>query len=199
MKKNSREFAKNSQNIKKARHSQKMAEKLQENSKNLQVNFDDFGENLCENSQIFLQNERNAEILQNEILQILQGAGLSSFQNGQNATESVNLSQILALLNALNENSRQNNENFETLQDFIKNPAKLYEMGLKALQDSQISQNIAKARDFIAKTRLIMSKLENKTLSKDELTSFLSGINYSFIGGAVLGGLLGLIINHKKE
>ena len=100
---------------------------------------------------------------------------------------------ILPALQELNSlNSELNSSNFG--QNLLEN----------ALNSNQFFNQITKGKEFLDETAQTLERLKNKQLSQAELESFLRKLNYSLLGGAVLGAGLAFMFNeisnqHTKD
>lgn len=76
--------------------------------------------------------------------------------------------------------------------------------GLNSFNSKQIFNEFEKTKEFFDEATQTLNKLQNKELSQAELESFLRKLNFSLLGGALLGAaamfMFNEIINqHKKD
>lgn len=90
----------------------------------------------------------------------------------------------LQSLNSLNNEQNSSGFNFNEL-NFLHN----------ALNSNQIFNEIEKSKEFFNETAQTLERLKNKQLSHAELESFLRKLNFSLLGGAVLGAGLAFMFN----
>lgn len=91
---------------------------------------------------------------------------------------------ILPALQGLNSlNSKLNSSNFG--QNLLEN----------ALNSNGIFNELTKGKEFLDETAQTLERLKNKQLSQAELESFLRKLNFSLLGGAVLGAGLAFMFN----
>lgn len=72
------------------------------------------------------------------------------------------------------------------------------------INSNNILNEITKARGFLNEAGTTLNKLQNNELSQAELEGFLSKLNFSLIGGAMLGAITAFVFNEisnqqKKE
>lgn len=89
-----------------------------------------------------------------------------------------------SLTNSFEEKKQQNTQNFSN--DFlnIQNYSEL------------LKQNLQGFMEFGARTREIVTKLQNKELQQQELVEFLEKCNFSLISGGILGSFCAMIANN---
>lgn len=89
-----------------------------------------------------------------------------------------------SLTNSFEEKKQQNTQNFSNNFLNMQNYSELLE------------QNLQGFMDFGARTREIVTKLQNKELQQQELVEFLEKCNFSLISGGILGSFCAMIANN---
>lgn len=92
--------------------------------------------------------------------------------------------------------SAQNGANLSNLSNLAQN------LGTNVLNSSVLNE-LGKAKGLIDEASQIMAKMQNNELSQVELEGFLGrllgGLNYSLIGGALLGALVAIMLNNANK
>lgn len=73
---------------------------------------------------------------------------------------------------------------------------------VNSINSNTVANELTKAKSFLTEANATLNKLQNNQLSQAELEGFLSKINFSLLGGAVLGALGAFLLNeltNKKE
>lgn len=76
--------------------------------------------------------------------------------------------------------------------------------GLNSFNSNQLFNEFEKTKEFFNEATQTLNKLQNKKLSQAELESFLKKLNFSLLGGALLGAAALFMFNeitnqHKKD
>ncbi|RAX58029.1 hypothetical protein CCZ01_04270 [Helicobacter monodelphidis] len=76
-----------------------------------------------------------------------------------------------------------------------KNMVNVYQQNSSIQQESQVLGEVEKAQILFSQTNEMIEELRAGTLTQEKLGGFLSNLNYSLIGGVILGGISAMILN----
>ena len=104
----------------------------------------------------------------------------------------------MELYNALsaNESDPQVLDTFYRLQAAsYNNHIPTLQNALNSTQNNKILEQLNQGKALLDETAVMVNRLKDGSLNQDELEGFLSKLNYSLVGGAIMGAFGVIIVN----